>query len=411
MKKIFTFSFTLLLVLITGQAAFAQIGVRTSTDDVEYRYYLRVTVPGVPSVTTGNIKYYAALPAAGEDILTIQNDKGTKAKFIFKESDTDGYYDIYVTNSSESGNAAVYRGATMEDSAYPLTISTTGTPTPFSLVPTVTSNGPMANMYGLWITPAENGSTYNTWAKNSTNHLLNRNDSKRQWAVWVLEAAEPAPIAFSSSSTLATYSTPIAAQIPVGVKAYIATGTTENNDVTTLTLEEITDSVIPAGVGVLLENTGNLTEAQYPTEVSSTNTYESNLFSPTTLASTSAPSYTSVETISESATGSITIAADGDNNTTYVLGNPTGGNGVGFYELSSTNRTIAAYKAYLKGPKKTSEDNTAVKLLFPDGTTGILNIDGTATKNMPIYDLTGRCVKKLVKGSLYIQNGKKFIAQ
>ncbi len=35
----------------------------------------------------------------------------------------------------------------------------------------------------------------------------------------------------------------------------------------------------------------------------------------------------------------------------------------------------------------------------------------TAKAKAPIYDLTGRRVMKAVKGGIYIQSGKKFIAQ
>jgi len=230
--------------------------------------------------------------------------------------------------------------------------------------------------------------------------------------VWVLEAAAPAPILFSSSATsaLATYSTPIAATIPDGVTAYKATETdTKEDGSTILKLEKITDGIIPAGVGVLLENTGGLSAAAYPEEATSAGTATS-AFTATTVAKANAPIYSST-TFNTSATGPITVPADGDNATTYVLANPTGGTGVGLYELSADDRTVSAYKAYFSGPKKTSGSSTAIKLQFPNGATGILNIDGTGVKNAPVYDLTGRRVFKQEKGGLYIQNGKKFIAQ
>lgn len=400
--KHFTKLLTLLLALVTGQAAYAQLGVRISTNDVKYEYYLRVTAGS-------DLIHYACLPAENEDILTLQNSSGTKAKFIFKESSTSGYYDIYVTNASKKGDAAVYWGTTMEDSAYPLTVGVGGTPTPFSLIPKTASNGPLEGYYALWITPSENGSTYNTWAKNSSAHLLNRSDSQRQWAVWLLESAAPAPITFSSytEGALATYSTAIAATIPGGVKAYIAGNLTGNDNVSTLALTEITGT-IPAGVGVLLENTG-LSGVAYPTEPENSASEMTSNFTPTTLAAANAPTYSTTD-ITESATGPITVAADGDDATTYVLGNPTGGSGLGFYPLSSEDRTIAAYKAYYSGPKQGTA-GSSIKLQFPDGTTGILNIDGTGVKDAPVYDLTGRRVAKQTRGCLYISNGKKFIAQ
>lgn len=39
-------------------------------------------------------------------------------------------------------------------------------------------------------------------------------------------------------------------------------------------------------------------------------------------------------------------------------------------------------------------------------------VEGQLLDNQtPVYDLSGRRVVKTVKGGLYIQNGKKFIAQ
>lgn len=68
--------------------------------------------------------------------------------------------------------------------------------------------------------------------------------------------------------------------------------------------------------------------------------------------------------------------------------------------------SIGANKAYLANAAA-----QAVKLMFDDEVTGIVD----ATENInntdaPIYDLSGRRVMKTVKGGLYIQNRKKFIA-
>ena len=79
---------------------------------------------------------------------------------------------------------------------------------------------------------------------------------------------------------------------------------------------------------------------------------------------------------------------------------------VGFYSMAA-GKKIGANKAYLTGAAA-----QAMKLVFDGDVTGIENVLGEAADtNAPIYDLTGRRVKKAVKGGLYIQNGKKFIAQ
>lgn len=80
-------------------------------------------------------------------------------------------------------------------------------------------------------------------------------------------------------------------------------------------------------------------------------------------------------------------------------------NVVGFYSMA-IGKKIGANKAYLKAAAR------AMKLVFDGDVTGIENVMGEAADaNAPIYDLTGRRVMKAVKGGLYIQSGKKFIAQ
>lgn len=79
---------------------------------------------------------------------------------------------------------------------------------------------------------------------------------------------------------------------------------------------------------------------------------------------------------------------------------------VGFYSMAA-GKKIGANKAYLE-----AATTQAMKLVFDGDVTGIENVMGEAADaNAPIYDLTGRRVMKAVKGGLYIQNGKKFIAQ
>lgn len=81
-------------------------------------------------------------------------------------------------------------------------------------------------------------------------------------------------------------------------------------------------------------------------------------------------------------------------------------NVVGFYSMAA-GKKIGANKAYLEATAA-----QAMKLVFDGDVTGIENVMGEAADaNAPIYDLTGRRVMKAVKGGLYIQNGKKFIAQ
>lgn len=90
-----------------------------------------------------------------------------------------------------------------------------------------------------------------------------------------------------------------------------------------------------------------------------------------------------------------------------ALGRANGTGSVGFFR--STNGTLKANRAYLK------VDNEAIQSLamnFGGTTTGITNaVKNEVTPNAPIYDLSGRRVFTTVKGNIYLQQGRKFIAQ
>lgn len=77
---------------------------------------------------------------------------------------------------------------------------------------------------------------------------------------------------------------------------------------------------------------------------------------------------------------------------------------VGFFAFTGTQ--IGANKAYITKPAGAS----AVMINFGE-VTGIENAVAPEAASAPLYDLSGRRVVKAVKGGLYIQNGKKFIAR
>lgn len=80
------------------------------------------------------------------------------------------------------------------------------------------------------------------------------------------------------------------------------------------------------------------------------------------------------------------------------------GSEVGFFTFTGTQ--IGANKAYVEKAGGAS----AVMINFGE-VTGIENAVAPEAANAPLYDLSGRRVVKAVKGGLYIQNGKKFIAR
>lgn len=80
------------------------------------------------------------------------------------------------------------------------------------------------------------------------------------------------------------------------------------------------------------------------------------------------------------------------------------GSEVGFFAF--TGPQVGANKAYVEKTGGAS----AVMINFGE-VTGIENAVAPEAANAPLYDLSGRRVVKAVKGGLYIQNGKKFIAR
>lgn len=87
-------------------------------------------------------------------------------------------------------------------------------------------------------------------------------------------------------------------------------------------------------------------------------------------------------------------------------------NKVGFFSASGS-AALPANRAYLnKSLVGGGAEGAAIMMNFDGKYTGIDAIEGVkAMINAPIYDLTGRRVVRTVKGGLYIQGGKKFIAQ
>lgn len=83
---------------------------------------------------------------------------------------------------------------------------------------------------------------------------------------------------------------------------------------------------------------------------------------------------------------------------------------VGFYLYSGT--TIKPNKAYLDTRALPSGD-ASIRLVWGDGTT--TDIDSTtllpANVDAPVFDLSGRRVNRLQRGHIYLQRGRKFIAQ
>lgn len=92
-----------------------------------------------------------------------------------------------------------------------------------------------------------------------------------------------------------------------------------------------------------------------------------------------------------------------------ILGPSTTTNEIGFFAAADGVTTLYANHAYLQ--RKTLSTVEGLSLSFGGKPTGIGHVSTSDVKNAPIYDLTGRRVNHTVKGQLYIQGGRKFIAR
>lgn len=192
---------------------------------------------------------------------------------------------------------------------------------------------------------------------------------------WYIEAVDKLPVSISAARYATIYA-PVALTIPADVEAYAAEFTDGK-----VMLNPV-EGTIPANTGVVLE--GN--EGTYDFAITTTDA-----------------------NVNSALSGNKATANVADDATAYILSKGT--QGVGFYKLNSTERTIQGGRAFYTVPAST-EGTAAIAFIFGGEVTGINNaVSNDAQSNAPIYDLTGRKVAKAVKGGLYIQNGRKFIVK
>ena len=169
----------------------------------------------------------------------------------------------------------------------------------------------------------------------------------------------------------ATLIAPVALEIPAGVEVYTAAFEDGKAKLTSIS------DVIPANVGVVVK--------------AAQGTYNFNI--------------TTTENVATSAlSGKPNTANVASESAAFILAN--GKHGVGFYKLSSANRTIHGFRAFYTAP---AEAQAVSAFLLEDNVTGIEEIETSADK-APIYDLSGRRVAKAEKG-VYIQNGRKIFVK
>ena len=232
----------------------------------------------------------------------------------------------------------------------------------------------------LTLTHSDNVAVCINAAGTNYNHFTGKGYKATDWSTeWYFEPAEFTghAVNFTASNDGKNYATvklPYAATLPTGVTAY--KGTVAGNEVT-LTAYKQAGEVLPANTPVLL----------------TANDATSYNFAPAAYQAAEETGFQG------------TLAATAVTDNAYILAKK--GEEVKFYLLNSESNTVNANKAYI-----VVSGGKAQALSFNFGTTtGIHAATADAATDAPVFDLSGRRVVKVVKGGLYIQNGKKFIVK
>ena len=194
-----------------------------------------------------------------------------------------------------------------------------------------------------------------------------------QFAAWNLVEVSSVKLTVGETGYATAYF-PFAVTIPPGVTAYTVTAAADG----VATLKKLSGT-IPAHTGVVLSGTAN-TPCTFEIAADVAAVDGNNMLEGMTIA-TAVPAETKA----------------------YILAN--GSEGVGFYRLSESDRTIAANKAYLI-VDDAAEPSFSLKL--DGGLTGINGVEN-AGADAPVYDLQGRRLPQVPEKGIYIQNGKKIM--
>lgn len=222
---------------------------------------------------------------------------------------------------------------------------------------------------------AENG--YNQDKFEGVATWYDNKDAGNYWQ-FIKVTEVPLTIAANDYTTLCL---PFNVKLPEGstVKAYYASQAAGS----VLKLEEITNGVIPANQGVILQNTDAV---------------EANI----NLAITTGE----VTTLTDNKLEGVTAKRAGYSaGTNYVLAEKNGK--VGFYKANFT--TIVANKAYLPQTKVQNAQGVMMAFSFGDEVTGIDNVNAATAAAKKYYDLQGRRVLYPAKGIFVTEDGQKVL--
>lgn len=229
---------------------------------------------------------------------------------------------------------------------------------------------------GYKLLNADKGYNYDTYEGVAT--WYDNKDAGNYWQ-FIKVTEVPLTIAANDYTTLCL---PFNVKLPEGsaVKAYYASAAAGS----VLKLEEITDGVIPANQGVILQNTNE-------SEAANIN-----------LAIITEEGTTLTDNKLEGVTAKRAGYAAGTN---YVLAEKNGK--VGFYKANFT--TIVANKAYLPQTKVQNAQGVMMAFSFGDEVTGIDNVNAATAAAKKYYDLQGRRVLYPAKGIFVTEDGQKVL--
>lgn len=205
-------------------------------------------------------------------------------------------------------------------------------------------------------------------------------DNKDAGNYWQFIKVTEVPLTIAAND-YTTLCLPFNVKLPEGsaVKAYYASQAAGS----VLKLEEITDGVIPANQGVILQNT---------------DAAEANINLAITTEEVTTLTVNKLEGVTAKRAGYTA-------GTNYVLAEKNGK--VGFYKASFT--TIVANKAYLPQTNVQNAQGVMMAFSFDDEVTGIDNVNAATAAAKKYYDLQGRRVLYPAKGIFVTEDGQKVL--
>ena len=343
---------------------------KTSTDDNPYYYYL------VNGTDTRNRVYAngSSLAIRTDGQATHLNDVRGDLWYV-KGNPFDGFQFSSVGSGHLAKSSAVLSNSSLCSLAFSGSMST-------DTWKIYKIDDEAFGVYGYSTSWTSSGNNV-AWTNDGNNRIgfekgLSTTDATKTFRLIPATITMPLNYSEADDKTFATTCLPYAVEVAEGqdnIKAYAGK---LNDEKTELQMNAVT--AVPANQGVILSGESASDDQVVLNVIASADAIDNDLLGTTTEISTEG---------------------------ILSFGRAEGTGNVGFFR--SGNATLPANRAYIK-----LSDESIQSLAMNFGTvTGINNATNSSAvkSNAPIYDLSGRRVFNTVKGSLYIQQGRKFIAK